>query len=114
MGDERRQAKRVDVDLPTTWEGVLQRIQATVTSLSLNGCFVLSGGRVEPNELLLLEIHLPNDRPVYVWCEVVDHAYEIGFAARFTSLEDDEDQKRLVKFITEAIDNSEPQTTVEL
>jgi hypothetical protein len=107
MEDERRKARRVDVDLPTTWEGVLQRVDATVSSLSLNGCFVLSGGRVEPNELLLLEIHLPEDRPVYVWVEVTDHAYEIGFAARFTSLEDDEDQTRLVDFITKALQDSD-------
>ena len=111
MDDDRRKASRVDVDLPTTWEGVLQRVHATVSSLSLNGCFVLSGGRVEPNELLLLEIHLPEDRPVYVWVEVTDHAYEIGFAARFTSLEDDEDQTRLIEFITEALNQADEYST---
>lgn len=103
MQYDRRNAKRIDVHLPTTWEGVLERNEATVTSLSLNGCFVLSGGRVQPRELVRLEIHLPEGDPVNVWGEVVDQAYEIGFAARFTSPSDDEDQTRLIEFITEAL-----------
>jgi len=111
MQYDRRKATRIDVNLPTTWEGVLERVNATITSLSLNGCFVLSGGRVKPKELLLLEIYLPEDRPVYVWAEVVDHAYEIGFAARFTSLRDDEDQTRLIEFITEALKQADELST---
>lgn len=103
MQYDRRNAKRIDVNLPTTWEGVLERQEAVITSLSLNGCFVLSGGRVQPRELVRLEIHLPEGDPVNVWGEVVDQAYEIGFAARFTSPSDDEDQTRLIEFITEAL-----------
>lgn len=103
MNYDRRNAPRVEVDLPTTWEGVFERAEATITSLSLNGCFVLSGGRVNPRELLRLEIQLPDAEPVHVWAEVVDQAYEIGFAAKFTSPSDDEDQARLLKFITEAL-----------
>jgi hypothetical protein len=103
MQYDRRNAKRIDVSLTTTWEGVLERHEATITSLSLNGCFVLSGGRVQPRELVRLEIHLPEGDPVNVWGEVVDQAYEIGFAARFTSPSDDEDQKRLIDFIAEAL-----------
>lgn len=105
MSDDRRNAQRIEVNLPTTWESVLERNEATITSLSLNGCFVLSGGSVKPGELLRLEINLP-DNPVTVWAEVVDQAYEIGFAARFTSPDEDEDQKRLLQFITEALPNS--------
>jgi PilZ domain len=94
------------VNLPARWEGVLEQHEATVTSLSVNGCFLLSGGSVESKELLRLEIYLPNDEPVYVWAEVVDQAYEIGFAARFTSPSDDEDQARLLRFINEALRNA--------
>ena len=106
MPDDRRKAQRIEVNFPATWEGLLEHNEATITSLSLNGCFVLSGGRVKPGELLRLEIQLPGeDRPVYVWGEVVDQAYEIGFAARFTLPAGDEDQARLLKFITEAMLN---------
>jgi uncharacterized protein YlaN (UPF0358 family) len=95
--DERRRAQRVEVDLPARWEGVLTQQQSQVTNLSVNGCFVLSGGKVEAKELVRLEIDLP-DGPIYFWAEVVDAAYEIGFAVRFTAIED-EDQKRLTEFI---------------
>ncbi|HZE72751.1 MAG TPA: PilZ domain-containing protein [Pyrinomonadaceae bacterium] len=96
--DERRRASRVKVDLPARWEGVLTQQQGQITDLSINGCFVLSGGQVEPKELVRLEIVLPNQSPMYLWAEVVDAAYEIGFAVRFTATED-EDEKRLAEFI---------------
>jgi len=103
MKYDRRKSPRIDVHLPATWEGAFERCDATITSLSVNGCFVLSGGRVDPRELVRLEIQLPNDEPVYVWGEVVEHAYEIGFAARFTSGGEDADQARLLRFITDTL-----------
>ena len=96
--DEHRNASRVDVNLLARWEGVLESRAATITNLSVSGCFVLSGGKVQPGELIRLEIYLPDDEPIYLWGEVVDEADEIGFAARFTSTED-EDYSRLVRFI---------------
>ena len=104
MKYDRRRAPRIDVNLPTTWEGVIERVSAEITSLSRTGCFVLSGGRVSAKELVRLEIQLPyEDEPVCIWGEVVEEAYEIGFAAKFTTpLEDssaDPDEQRLVKFI---------------
>jgi hypothetical protein len=93
MTIERRQAPRLKVNLPVRWEGVLTQQSATITSLSETGCFVLSGGKVEPKELIRLEIELPETGPVYFWSEVVDEAYEIGFAARFTMGDEDDSQK---------------------
>ena len=97
MQYERRKAQRVKVNLPARWEGAVGHNEATVTSLSFGGCFLLSGGKVEPKELLRLEIYLPDEEPIYAWGEVVDHAYEIGFAVQFTLIE--EDQARLAAFI---------------
>ena len=102
MKYDRRKAPRINVDIPVVWEGVFERVEAQITSLSVNGCFVLSGGRVTPRELVRLEINLPHEDPVLVWAEVVDEAYEIGFAAKFTSPSDDKDQIRLLKFIERA------------
>ena len=96
--NERRRAPRVKVDLPARWEGVLTQQTGQVTDLSINGCFVLSGGQVEAKELVRLEIHLPDQSPMYLWAEVVDAAYDIGFAVRFTATDDD-DQRRLAEFI---------------
>lgn len=98
MTKERRQAPRLKVNLPARWEGVMTQQVASVTSISESGCFVLTGGKVEPKELIRLEIELPGTVPVCFWSEVVDEAYEIGFAVRFTSGEE-EDTQRLNEFI---------------
>ncbi|PWT95613.1 MAG: hypothetical protein C5B55_01075 [Blastocatellia bacterium] len=98
MEKERRSAPRVRVNLPARWEGVLMRISGSISDLSRTGCFVLTGGEVEVRELIWLEISLPDQEPIQVWAEVVDTAYEIGFAVRFNSCSD-EDQERLLRYI---------------
>src|SRR5688572_1107660 len=106
MEKERRSAPRARVNLPARWEGVVSRENATVTDLSRNGCFVLSGGRVSVKELVWLEIQLPEQDPVHFWAEVVDEASEIGFALRFNSASDADDEV-LAKFL-EHVFQSEP------
>ena len=103
MGRERRKAPRIKADLPIRWEGVIERQDATITSLSNSGCFVLTGGEVGHKELLRLELYLPDAEPLYLWAEVVDTAYEIGFAAQFTSTEP-ADQARLAAYIQSIAD----------
>src|ERR1051325_3011780 len=100
MNKDRRNAPRIRVNLPARWEGVLNRTEAAVTDLSVNGCFVLTGGTVEVRELISLEIQLPNQPWIHMWCEVVDAASEIGFAVRFNSISDD-DEKMLVDYIAQ-------------
>jgi hypothetical protein len=104
MTDERRRAARVEVNLPVRWEGVLGQNEATVTSLSVSGCFVLTGGKVEPGELIRLELVLPDKSLISLWAEVVDEAYEIGFAVRFSWV-DDNDHLRLADYIRAALAN---------
>lgn len=58
---------------------------AEITDLSENGCFVLSGGTVEVKELIWIQIELPNRELIQLWGEVVDAAYDIGFALKFNS-----------------------------
>jgi hypothetical protein len=86
------------VNLPARWEGVLSRENATVTDISRNGCFVLSGGKVAIKELVWLEVNLPDREPVHFWAEVVNEATEIGFALRFNS-GSPEDEAALAKFL---------------
>src|SRR6185295_4519311 len=50
--NERRRAPRAKVSLRARWEGDLGQHEAEVTSLSKSGCFVLSGGKVKPKELI--------------------------------------------------------------
>ncbi|HEU4433087.1 MAG TPA: PilZ domain-containing protein [Pyrinomonadaceae bacterium] len=98
MENERRSAPRARVNLPARWEGVLSRENATVTDISRNGCFVLSGGKVEVKELVWLEIQLPDQDAIHFWAEVVNQASEIGFALRFNS-SSSEDEELLAKFL---------------
>ena len=88
---DRRSAPRVRVNLPARWEGVLSRETATVTDISRNGCFVLSGGQVDVKELVWLEIQLTETQTVVFWAEVVDQASDIGFALRFNSSSPDDE-----------------------
>jgi hypothetical protein len=102
---ERRQALRVDVNIPTRWEGASMMHEGTISSLSRNGCFLLTGGRVEPKELVRVEVQIPNEEPLFLWGEVVDEAFEIGFAVRFNPF-DEEEHQRLIRFVDQKL--SEP------
>jgi hypothetical protein len=107
MEKDRRSAPRARVKLPARWEGVLSRENATITDLSRNGCFVLTGGKVEVKELVWLEIQLTEQQKVNFWAEVVNEASEIGFALKFNSTSP-EDEAALAKFL-EAIFQSQAQ-----
>jgi hypothetical protein len=98
MEKDRRSAPRVRVKLPARWEGVLSRENATITDLSRNGCFVLTGGKAEIKELVWLEIQLTDQQKVNFWAEVVNEASEIGFALKFNSTSP-EDEAALAKFL---------------
>ena len=106
MENERRSAPRIRVNLQARWEGVLCKDLGAISDLSRNGCFVLTGGQVELQELVWLEIYLPDQEPIHFWGEVVDAAHEIGFAVRFNA-GDGDDHARLAKFI-ESVFQSPP------
>jgi hypothetical protein len=105
MGRERRRSPRVNVNLPARWEGVSTLQEADVTNLSMHGCFVLTGGKVENKELVRIELILPDETEIYAWGEVVDAANEIGFAVQFTSMPDDE-REHLEQFLKQALATS--------
>jgi len=102
--NERRRTPRVKVNLRARWEGDLGQHEAEVTSLSKTGCFVLSGGKVKPKELIRLELMLPNEEIIHLWAEVVEEADEIGFALQFTSSEETY-QARLENFLEKCLSN---------
>jgi len=110
MEHERRGAPRARVKLAAQWEGVLSQEKATVTDISRNGCFVLSGGRIDLKELVWIEIDLPDPPPIQFWAEVVDVAPEIGFAIRFNS-SSDEDQERLRSYLEEVFHSAAKKQT---
>jgi hypothetical protein len=107
MEKDRRSAPRVRVKLVARWEGVLSRENATVTDLSRNGCFVLTGGKVDVRELVWLEIQLTDAQKVNFWAEVVDQASEIGFALKFNS-SSEEDEDALGKYLEKLFQSQAP------
>ena len=86
---DRRTAERVRLSLKTRWETLMTQGRGTVCDLSSTGCFVLSGGEVNPGELTRLEIHFPEGM-ASVWGEVVYSIGEMGFAIRFKFAGDSE------------------------
>ena len=105
MPSERRRSPRIRVNLPARWADEFSEHDGEITSLSVTGCFVLTGGIVLKNERVRLEITLPDESQIYPWGEVTDEAYEIGFAVRFTSMHDFE-AETLKQFVAETLASS--------
>jgi len=51
---------------------------------------VLTGGKVEPKELVRLEIEAPEGEPLFLWAEVVEAASRLALRCAFTSITDDD------------------------
>ena len=86
---ERREAKRVRLNLPVRWESLLAQGRGSVCDLSTTGCFLLAAGEVKLNELVRLEIDFGNHL-VFVWGRIVYRVAEMGFALRFVFSEENE------------------------
>jgi hypothetical protein len=99
---ERRTAERVRLSLRTRWETLMTQGRGTVCDLSSTGCFVLSGGEVNPGELTRLEIHFP-EGIASVWGAVVYGIAEMGFAIRFKFAGESE-SRALDKLIASSIE----------
>ena len=86
---ERRQASRFRLNLPSRWESLRAQGRGTICDLSETGCFVLSDARLKPNELVRLEIQFPHHL-VFAWGQAVYGVREMGFAVRFMFGEESE------------------------
>ena len=85
-GRERRHEKRYNINLEIEWEGLIGRKTGTISDISKQGCFVLCSGDVEDGESVKIFLPLADGMKVQFWGEVVNHVFEIGFAARFVEL----------------------------
>src|ERR1051325_5505840 len=90
MERERRRSKRKQVLLEAKWESMSRTHEARVDDVSLGGCFVNTFGRVEPNELVNLEIQLPSGEWLPLRGEVASYQPGVGFGLAFTSLTEEE------------------------
>ncbi len=90
MGEERRRSERKRVLLEAKWESMSRTHEARVDDVSLGGCFVNTFGRVEPNEIVSLEIQLPSGEWLPLRGEVASYQPGVGFGLAFTSLTEEE------------------------
>src|ERR1044072_2594121 len=83
---EQRANQRLAVYLNVMWEGVLGRDKGTISDISVGGCFILSGAKVIPQELIRVEIQFPTDEWITTWGEVANYTQDIGFGIRYTEV----------------------------
>jgi hypothetical protein len=86
MERNRRNSERVWTNFAVRWQGPLASGDATVSDISVSGCFILTGGEVSPGELVSLEIDIPQALRLRLWGKVVYRIADIGFALRFKGL----------------------------
>jgi|SRR5215813_11355255 len=79
---ERRAEPRFQVELNAQWETLKSQGRGSITDLSSNGCFVLTGGEFTVGELACLQIKAA-EQYATVWGEIAYTTAEIGFAMRF-------------------------------
>lgn len=85
-GMERRSTNRYLVELDVEWEGTGGRMPATLSDVSLDGCFVLTSGDVEDGEDIKIFVPLADGMKVQFDGRIANHVYEIGFGVRFGQL----------------------------
>lgn len=92
MTQERRTDERVPLNLGVRWDAGAGNSDGRLEDLSLGGCFVNTGGRVDVGDLVGLEIKLPSGETLLVRGEVTSYQLGIGFGVQFPFLTDEEEQ----------------------
>jgi hypothetical protein len=92
MTENRRTDERIAVNLQARWDGISGMHEARLEDLGLGGCFVNTAGRVDPGEVVSLEIKLPSGEWLPLRGEVASFQEGIGFGVLFSFLTDDEEQ----------------------
>lgn len=85
-GTERRGVERFAVSIDVEWTSAAGRKSGTISDISVEGCFVLSSGEVADGETVRIFLPLTGGMKVQFDCEVANHVFEIGFAAKFMNL----------------------------
>ena len=86
--DDRRGSRRYPVSLDIEWEIHSDRRTGTLSDISREGCFILSGVEVSDGELVKVLIPLSDGMKVEFLGQVANFVFEIGFAVHFISLSD--------------------------
>lgn len=92
MTENRRSDERVSTNLAAKWGGLTGDHEGRIEDLSLGGCFVNTAGRVDPGEIVGVEIKLPSGEWLQLRGEVAAYQAGIGFGLLFSFLTDEEEQ----------------------
>lgn len=85
-GRERRRNFRYGVTIEIEWESADGRKKGTLSDISVEGCFILTAGEIADGETVKIFLPLAGGMKAQLNGEVVNHVYEIGFAARFVEV----------------------------
>jgi hypothetical protein len=92
MTENRRSDERISTNLTARWGGLTGDHEGRIEDLSLGGCFVNTAGRVDPGEIVGVEIKLPSGEWLQLRGEVASYQTGIGFGLLFSFLTDEEEQ----------------------
>lgn len=90
MSEVPKQNKPVTVSLDVVWQGSSGKLDARMSEISMDGCFIDSKvqGR-SLGEMVDFKVHLPGGPWVSLRGELINQEYPIGFGLRFTGLTDE-------------------------
>ena len=89
-GRERRAVARSKAAVDIEWENHLGRHTGTISDISRQGCFVLTGGDFVNGETVFLYLPLSTGDLVRIHGEITNNVFEIGFAVKFEGLSETE------------------------
>ena len=64
------------------------RRQATISDVSIDGCFVLTSGDFDDGQIVKLFFPLSNGNTALFWGKIVNHVFDIGFGLKFVAVTD--------------------------
>ena len=85
-GSERRATNRFPVEAPIEWDAGGERKEGTMSDVSFDGCFVMTGGDVANGTPVRIFLPLEDGMKVQYTGKVANSVAEIGFGVRFERL----------------------------
>ncbi|HEX8291358.1 MAG TPA: PilZ domain-containing protein [Pyrinomonadaceae bacterium] len=102
-GPERRESPRYKVSLRARWGGgEWAGREGTVTNLSADGCFVMTGDRAAEGELVQVQIEPPGGDALPLWGSVIYSVEGRGFALQFSTFSQGGARERLGRLLRDA------------
>jgi hypothetical protein len=103
MMNERRSEERVPLRIQVRWGASSAQQTASISDISIDGCFIATSGRAALGEKIDLEIELPRGSWLALRGVVIHHQPQEGFGLRFTDTTYEE-RKAIAELIDSRLD----------